>query len=116
MKLLELGFESRLGNSEILLKKALMVPEVTGGIDAECPICAIQGELRADGPELRVEWREEDIRKIKWEPLCMGEHFLHIKERHELFYTKNDQIKQKLEKYKAYKPYSKPVRAAGGQA
>lgn len=78
----------------------------------ECPICAIRGELKADGPELRVDWREEDIRMIKWEPRGMGEHFMHIKERHELFYTKNDEIKQKLEKYKVYKTYSKPARAS----
>ena len=36
-----------------------------GKFAVECPICAIRGELKADGDEITVDWSEEDIRKFK---------------------------------------------------
>ena len=80
----------------------------------ECPICALRGELRTDRDEIAVDWFEEDIRKIKWEPLGMGEHLHHIMERHIYFQQNKDTLKEKLTKYKSYKPYSKPARKAKG--
>jgi hypothetical protein len=78
----------------------------------ECPICAIRGELKLEGKKISVEWYSEDIVKIKWRPLGMGEHFQHIMERHVFFEQNKETLKPQLEKYRKYKPYSKPSRKA----
>ena len=77
----------------------------------ECPICAIRGDLKLEGGEIRVIWSDEDIRKIKWGPIGMGEHFQHIMERHKYFQENKDSLKPQLEKYRNYKTYLKPQRS-----
>lgn len=74
----------------------------------ECPICAIRGVLTVKNGDINVDWSAEDIRMIKWEPLGMGEHFKHIKERHVYFDENKDSLKPQLDKYRAYKSYSLP--------
>ena len=74
----------------------------------ECPICAIQGDLKMEGKKISVDWYPDDIEKIKWRPYGMGEHFKHIMERHVFFEQNKEKLKPQLEKYKSYKTYSKP--------
>ena len=45
----------------------------------------------------------------------MGEHFLHIMERHEYFEENKDTLAEQLEKYRKYKSYTKPPRKEKGK-
>lgn len=78
----------------------------------ECPICGIKGKLSVMGEEIVVEWSEEDLKHIRWEPLGMSSHLNDIKETHIKAEQGKDIIKKRMEKYKAFAPYDKP--ATGG--
>jgi len=73
-----------------------------------CPLCDIKGDIRIDGNEIKIDWREEDIKNIRWEPAGMGRHVGMIKENHAHFEKNREIVKQRVEKYKNYKTYSRP--------
>lgn len=73
-----------------------------------CPLCDIRGDLTLKGDELKIVWREEDLKKIRWEPAGMGHHVGMIKENHINFDQNKERVAQRLEKYKEYKKYSRP--------
>lgn len=73
-----------------------------------CPICGIRGDLKVEGDDIKIDWYEDDINNIRWEPAGMGAHFKDIKENHATYEQNIGIIKDKKEKYKAYKSYSRP--------
>ncbi|MDF1552268.1 MAG: flavodoxin family protein [Deferrisomatales bacterium] len=75
----------------------------------QCPVCGIHGTLRIQADEVAVEWSEEDLKHIRWEPLGMGSHFNDIKAKQAEMVQGAAEIKIKLEKYKAFSPYVKPA-------
>jgi len=50
-----------------------------------CPLCDIRGDLSLEGDEIKISWREENIKKVRWEPMGMGHHFGEIQENHAHF-------------------------------
>jgi multimeric flavodoxin WrbA len=73
-----------------------------------CPLCDIKGDLSMDGGDLKIAWRNEDLKNIRWEPKGMGHHGGMIKENHILFEKNKEIVEQKIEKYREYKGYSRP--------
>lgn len=73
-----------------------------------CPLCDIKGDLRVEGDEIKINWREEDLKNIRWEPAGMGDHVGKIMENHAHFEQNKEIVKQRLGKYRNYKIYSRP--------
>jgi multimeric flavodoxin WrbA len=76
---------------------------VEGGAEVICPLCDIKGDMDIDGGDLRIAWRNEDLKDIRWEPKGMGHHAGQIKENHILFEKNREKVAQKIGKYKTYK-------------
>ncbi|NTU48882.1 MAG: flavodoxin family protein, partial [Syntrophobacteraceae bacterium] len=79
----------------------------------QCPICGIRGILGIQGDEIVIDWSEDDLKHIRWEPMGMGHHFNDIKEGKEEVARGAAVIQSKVERYKAFAPYSKPAGSTG---
>lgn len=79
-----------------------------GGAIVTCPLCDIKGDLSMEDNEMRIAWRNEDRKNIRWEPEGMGYHSGKIKENHILFHQNRKTVEERIGKYKNYKACSRP--------
>lgn len=73
-----------------------------------CPLCDIRGDLRIEGGQMKIEWREDDIKNIRWEPAGNRNHIGKIKENHVHFDRNKEIIRQRIGKYADYQRYARP--------
>jgi len=79
-----------------------------GGAIVTCPLCDIKGDLSMEDNEMRIAWRNEDRKNIRWEPEGMGYHSGKIKENHILFHQNRKTVEERIGKYRNYKACSRP--------
>jgi len=78
------------------------------GTEVTCPLCDIRADLSIEEGDLRIAWRNEDLKNIRWEPKGMGHHGDKIKENHAAFEKNKGIVEKMTEKYLAYGKYSRP--------
>ncbi|MBW2067086.1 MAG: hypothetical protein JRJ03_19435 [Deltaproteobacteria bacterium] len=103
MKLLGLACGRKMGNCEILLKEALMSAEELG-VEVEI----VKGTLAVSGDQVRVHFPEEEQRRSRLTLEGKRIHFWEIADVQREFEKRMHEIPEKIEKYEAYKSYSRP--------
>lgn len=75
---------------------------------AECPICGIQGKIEITGDGVKVVFSEEDIKRDRWCPEMMKDHLSLVQRGHRMYEERQQELTEKLEKYKSYLSYTRP--------
>lgn len=85
---------------------------VAGKSSVMCPLCGIKGTLNVSNDEITVVFPEEEQKKSRLTLEGKRLHFWEIADVHKEFERRKHELPEKLDKYKSYKPYSRPQRTA----
>lgn len=91
----------------------LNVIMMSGKTTVMCPICGIKGTLAVSGDEVTINFPAEEQKKSRLTVEGKRIHFWEIADVQKEFKKRMHEIPEKLEKYKSYKPYSRPRRKEG---
>jgi len=69
----------------------------------ECPICDIKGNIGIKGDKIRIIFDEEQLQKSRWGEWGDKRHLAAIMRYHQEYEEKKQEIKERLQKYKAHK-------------
>ena len=69
----------------------------------ECGVCAIRGKISLAGNKIKVNFKEEDIKKKRWTELYLYRHFAyHVLPSKDYFLRTRKETKEKKKKYEEY--------------